>query len=287
MKKFAPTLVLVAALLLQSCASVINFMDPNGPVYQGSYAHVMQADTAEIKVVSYNIAWAKKASLATQELQHFPKIRGADIIFLQEMDMASVDLMARELGYNYIYHPGSIHNVNDKDIGNAILSRWQLTDGKKIIFPHKQSWNDRIRTATVATVHINDKRIRAYNVHTATIMMSEDKQLDQLESVVDDVRPNYDYVIIGGDFNTARPGSIKSVNALFVGAGFERATERAGFTARAFGLIPFTLDHIYIKGLDVVDCGTVEQAQASDHLPLWTTLRFEPPVPQLVNGRMF
>ena len=283
MKRIYPVIALGASVLLQSCASVVNFMDQDGPVYKGSYAQVQYADTTEIKVVSYNIAWAEKVELAIKELREFQNLRQADIVLLQEMDMVSVDRMAKELGYNYIYHPGSVHNMHDKDIGNAILSKWELSDAKKIIFPHKQSWNDRIRTATVATVNVNGKRVRAYNVHTATVLMKEAKQLDQLESVVDDVTDEFDYVVVGGDFNTARPGSVGRVKKLFAGAGFERATEKAGFTARAFGLFPFTLDHIYTKGLDVVECGKVEGAAASDHLPLWTTLRFKEATTQLAE----
>ena len=51
----------------------------------------------------------------------------------------------------------------------------------------------------------------------------------------------------------------------------------------AGGLIPFTLDHIYTKGLDVMACGKVEHAEASDHLPLWTTLRFKETTTQLAE----
>ena len=283
MKRVYPIVALGAGFFLQSCASVVNFMDPAGPVYKGSYAQVQYSDTMELKVVSYNIAWAEKVDLAIEELRRYDHLQDADILLLQEMDVASVERMARELGYNYIYHPGSVHNVHDKDIGNAILSKWQLSDDKKIIFPHKQSWNDRIRTATVATINVNGKRIRAYNVHTATVLMKEEKQLDQLESVVDDVTDEYDYVVVGGDFNTARPGSVGRVKKLFTRVGFERATEEAGYTARAFGILPFTLDHIYTRGLDVLDCGKIEGAEASDHLPLWTILRFKEATTQLAD----
>ena len=274
MKKFFFLIILAASLLFQSCAGVINFTDPNGPEYKGAYAHAALINDRDIKVVTYNIAWAKKTELATTELQNTPALQHADIILLQEMDAKSVDSMAKRLGYNYVYFPGCIHNLTDNDIGNAILSPWTLTDEKKLIFPHKQSWNDRIRLAAVATALIDGQRIRVYNVHTATVMMSEDNQFDQLESVVDDVSSDYDYVIVGGDFNTARPGSVERSQRLFANAGFSRAGEKAGFTARVLGLIPFTLDHIYSKGMDVLQSGVVRSAHASDHLPLWVDFRF-------------
>ncbi|MBN1482978.1 hypothetical protein EH223_13670 [candidate division KSB1 bacterium] len=283
MKRTYFIFALVGSILLYSCAGVVNFMDPKEPVYTASYVFAPYADISEIKIVSYNIAWAEKVDLAIEELRQFRDVQHADIVFLQEMDKAGVDRIARELQYNYIYHPGSIHSVNDKDIGNAILSKWRLTDAKKIIFPHKQSWNDRIRTATVATVNVHGKHIRAYNVHTATVLMPEEKRFDQIESVMQDVSSEFDFVIIGGDFNTARPGSVGRVERLFTDAGFERATKDAGYTAKVFGLIPLTLDHIYTKGLHVLECGTVQQAEASDHLPLWVTLRFKKVSPQFVE----
>lgn len=260
----------VASAIFQSCATVMNFMDPTGPGYYGTYSTGQLFDD-EVKVVSYNIAWAKNVNQAINELTRFPDLKDADIILLQEMDQISVEKMAQSLGYNFVYYPGSIHNIHAKDIGNAILSIWPMSNGKKLIFPHKQSWNDRIRTATVATVDINGLKIRTYNVHTATVLMNASKKLDQLESVVSDVSDEYDYVIIGGDFNTAWPGSIKSSSQLFEKAGFVRATQNAGFTARAFGVLPITLDHIFSKGLSLIECGKVEFAQASDHLPLWAS----------------
>jgi len=285
MKKHFLFLVLVAGFLFQSCASVINFTDPNGPEYKGAYAHAALINNRDVKVVTYNIAWAKKAELAKTELQNTPTLQHADIILLQEMDAKSVDSMAKKLGYNYVYFPGCIHNLTDNDIGNAILSPWTLTDEKKLIFPHKQSWNDRIRLAAVATVLIDGRRIRVYNVHTATVMMSEDKQFDQLESVLDDVPKDYDHIIIGGDFNTGRPGSVERSQQLFADAGFYRASQNAGYTSRILGIVPITLDHIYSRGMQVLQSGVVRSARASDHLPLWAVFRFNQPAKRLAAAQ--
>ncbi len=284
MKKLFLLAVVVISVLLQSCASVVNFMDPNGPEYRGFYASIQNASDDDIKVVSYNIAWAKEIDAAIDELTSLSALKDADLLLLQEMDVTAADRIARAVSMNYVYYPGCIHNMNDKDIGNAILSRWPISDEKKIIFPHKQSWNDRIRTATVATVHIAERRVRVYNVHTATVLMSEANQLDQLESVVDDMSGDYDKIIVGGDFNTARPGSVQRAERLFEEAGFVYATDDVGYTARAFGLFRVTLDHIFTRGMNVLDCGVAREAKASDHLPLWTRLRFnESPTP-LASG---
>jgi len=261
------------SVIFLSCASVINFTEPGGPQYYGHYASVESSDSIDIKIISYNIAWSANVDEAITEMKHYEELENADLILLQEMALDGVEKMARELNYNYIYCPGSIHYVHESDIGNAILSKWPLSEGEKVIFPHKQSWNDRIRTATVATAKVKGHSIRVYNVHTATVLMSERKQLDQLACVLEDVHDSDEMIIVGGDFNTARPGSVDKVHQLFLNAGFFYATRDAGYTVKAFGIVPFTLDHIYTRGLNVVDCGTVSQAKASDHFPLWASVR--------------
>jgi endonuclease/exonuclease/phosphatase family metal-dependent hydrolase len=280
-RKFFPILILLSGILLQSCAGVFNFLDADGPAYAGSYIAAPTLDDHLIKVVSYNIAWGKHIDQAIAELESFPELHDADILMLQEMDIHGVEKIAEHLECNFVYYPGSIHNLSHKDIGNAILSRWPMSDGKKMIFPHKQSWNNRIRTATVATVTIDGVRVRAYNVHTATVLMSDAKKLDQLEAVVDDVSPGYDCVLVAGDFNTVLPGSVSRSAALFEKAGFDYASADAGATFDVLGLLPLTLDHLFTKGLRVQASGVVKKARASDHFPLWAVFQQPQPPVQL------
>ena len=56
-----------------------------------------------------------------------------------------------------------------------------------------------------------------------------------------------------------------------VEAGFIRASEGIGYTAQEgpFGVIELELDHIFTKGMTVIDAGKVEATVASDHLPIW------------------
>jgi len=259
-----------------SSCTVYNFSDPAGPQFVGSHAVQKAAgQSGQIKIVSYNIAWGKHIDEAVNEMAVLPELRGADILLLQEMNIHGVKEIAERAGYNYLYYPGSIHPYNHSDIGNAILSAWPISESKKLILPHKQSWNDRIRTATVATITIHDIPIRIYNVHTATVMMSEAKRADQLLAVVADVNPNGERVIVGGDFNTVWRSSVQHSMNLFRAHGFVCASDTAGATVEALGLFPLCLDHFFVKGLQVISCGVEEDANASDHFPVWVVLDYK------------
>ena len=53
--------------------------------------------------------------------------------------------------------------------------------------------------------------------------------------------------------------------------GFSRASRDAGVTVeKAF--FNFTLDHVFVKGLELIESGTTE-TEASDHRPLWVLLK--------------
>jgi endonuclease/exonuclease/phosphatase family metal-dependent hydrolase len=41
--------------------------------------------------------------------------------------------------------------------------------------------------------------------------------------------------------------------------------------------VDLELDHLFVKGMEVVSSGKVEDAAASDHLPIWLSVRLEQP----------
>jgi endonuclease/exonuclease/phosphatase (EEP) superfamily protein YafD len=78
-------------------------------------------------------------------------------------------------------------------------------------------------------------------------------------------------VIVGGDFNTVSSRSIADLDDRFGGIGLERATRHVGVTTTRLP-ISFAMDHIYTRGMSVLDAGKHSQAKASDHLPVWAHL---------------
>jgi endonuclease/exonuclease/phosphatase family metal-dependent hydrolase len=271
---FWAVLVSFALVVVLSCGKTKNYTDPNRPFYSGRYTTGAPAFNDTILAVSYNVAFGKKIEMAIYDIDSAVELRGADVIMLQEMDAEGVQAIARETRLNYIYYPSAIHPKHDRDYGNAILSKWPLTDPRKIILPHEDPLRNQHRVAVSATANIGDIEVQVYSVHIEMYRLSPQKRLDQVDSIARSIRPGDDYVIIGGDFNTVLEVEVDVMANVLDNAGLERATEDMGWTSSTgpMGMIKLPLDHIFVKGLKVIETGKVRESEASDHIPIWVTL---------------
>ena len=233
-------------------------------------APVIPKEPHLVKVVSYNVKFGEKIERAVEELTTNPDLRDADIIMLQEMGPDGTDRIARALGYRYIYYPASIRNNGD-DFGNAVLTRWKIVGDQKVLLPHAHPVNGQRRIAVRTDIDINGHVVQAYSVHTETAWMGVEARVNQVRAVVasldDEIRP----AVIAGDFNTMEPAALPLFEDIFEDAGFERATDGVGHTCRA-GFFKFQFDHVFTRGVEIIRAGKVNDAEASDHLPVWVEL---------------
>jgi len=272
-----PVYISVLALAALSCGSTKNYLDPEGPRLEGHYAGARPpaATPDTVKVISYNVKFGRKVGTAIEELRSVPYLRLADIILLQEMDGDGVRTIADSLDLEYVYYPASVHRAHGKDFGNAVLSRWPMKDYRKVLLPYSKPADDQRRIAVGATVVAGELSIRVFSVHTETFWMNYDKRLAQADSLIRSVSGDYPNVVIAGDFNTPFSRNVRDITDAFGESGFIRASAGAGWTARVlpFGLWKAELDHIFVKGFEVVRSGRFEEGHASDHIPLWTILK--------------
>jgi endonuclease/exonuclease/phosphatase family metal-dependent hydrolase len=194
---------------------------------------------------------------------------------LQEMDAEGTERIARALAMDFVYYPAVRHPAEDRDFGNAILSRWPLSDDRKLVLPYHSRFRGMQRIAVSATVATPLGPVRFYSVHLETPggIASVNRQR-QAAAVIRDARP-YPRVIVAGDFNS------RTVGEVFEWYGFRWVTRDLGSTIRFFAW-----DHVFVRGLQVVSrrAGIVRDNQgASDHLPVWALLEVEPSGGQVVN----
>jgi endonuclease/exonuclease/phosphatase family metal-dependent hydrolase len=263
--------VLSASLALTSagCELAENYLDPNGPRYAGNYAVERDVEApAKLEVVTFNIKFGDHYDVAAEELASEPALTGADVVLLQEMDAPRTDAVARRLQMNYVYYPASVHE-NGRDFGNAVLSRWPIIADEKLILPHRDPRNGRIRIAVQSTIETPLGEISAYSVHNETPWLGPRGRLEQAQAVIDHALGAQLSLIVGGDFNTSDPGSVDETVDLFHSGGFAWASEGIGETAGIF-----TLDHIFVKELAPLTAGTVS-TNASDHRPAWAVVEFQ------------
>jgi len=254
----------VAILLLASCAHYVNYPDPAGPCFAGSFPALPDPDSA-LRVVTFNIQYARHIDGAIALLREDPRMRDADLLFLQEMDAPGTRRIAEALGLNYIYYPSVVHPAGH-DFGNAILSRWPIRDGKKIILPHLARFGGSQRIATAGTVDIDGTPVRLYSVHVALpTQVSGRGRREQLRAVLDDAADGPQRVIIAGDFNS------HGLGAFFAHTGFAWPSREIGSTERWFDV-----DQIFLRGFRLAAPGTIGVVRnnrgVSDHRPVWAVL---------------
>ena len=272
-----PVPIFIIFLAGFSCTVIKNYPNPERPEFSGNFATEEPVFDGSIKVVAYNIELSEEIDKAIEELGMTPELMDADILLLQEMDEDGVAKIAQRLQYNFVYYPASLHYKHKKNYGNAILSKWPIKDHRKIVLPYEHPMNRQIRIAAIATIIVGEFEILTYSVHTEMFWLGGKKKLDQVDSILRSVADHFDQVIIGGDFNTNTENGLEKTEELFVRAGFIRASKGVGPTSKVniLGMTNYRLDHIFVKGFTPIACGKCEDAQSSDHYPVWVALRLQ------------
>jgi endonuclease/exonuclease/phosphatase family metal-dependent hydrolase len=266
-------LLLSLGMASSACRTVENYDDPKGPLFEGKFSQDDPLFDGTLKVVTWNIAFGEEVEGAIDELSQSDELSAADILLLQEMDEAGVEAIAQALGLNYIYYPATVHSKHDKNFGNAILSKWPLSDPKKLILPHRNPKNDQIRIAAHALANIRGELVPVYSVHTETFWLGGEERADQIDTLIEDLPADYEYMIVGGDFNTLTPASVDELENRFKIAELDRSTAEAGPSIGLSG-VGLTLDQIFTKGFRIIQSGSFSGSDSSDHNPLWVELNF-------------
>lgn len=268
------TLLMLLAVLT-GCRSMKNYQGPNEPLFLGNHAESPPHFDGKIKAVTWNIKFSKEIEQAIAELNTVEELQGADILLLQEMDEAGVEAIARELKYNYVYFPASVHTHHDKNFGNAILAKWPMSAPAKVVLPHANPKNKQTRIASRAIVTVGETELLVYSVHTETFYLSGRKRAEQIGSLERDIGEEKATVIVGGDFNTFTPPGVAALERRLGQIGLTRVSKGSGPTFK-YGLLTFTVDHMLAKGVTVSEAGAWSQTEASDHFPVWVNLLVDP-----------
>jgi endonuclease/exonuclease/phosphatase family metal-dependent hydrolase len=259
--RYTGTLV-VALVTLAGCRTGRNYPEPAEPRYGGTTAVEAPRRNDTLRIVSFNIEFAKRVDSAIALLRSDTTLRGADVILLQEMDAPSTQRIAEALGMAYVYYPAIYHKRAKHDFGNAVLSRWPIVEDAKLILPHPSRYAGTNRTATAATLRVGDTLVRVYSTHLGTPLdVRGSRRREQLRAIVADAA-RFPLVVIAGDLNDHDVGRVAR------DAGYAWPTESGPRTTRLG-----RWDHIFLKGLKAPETnasGTVLDAyRISDHRPVW------------------
>jgi endonuclease/exonuclease/phosphatase (EEP) superfamily protein YafD len=261
--------LMAMAVAQAGCDMAQNYLDPEGPRYVGDHAGPPPAAGAELLLVSYNLANAEAIDRAIAVLSA-PPLAGADVLLMQEMDAPGCERVAAALKLRYVYYPASV-SPRGRDFGTAVLTRHPITSDRKLLLPHGDPLNGRRRNATAVTLDIGGRPLAAWSVHTSIFTLGLGARLDQAQAVADAASRAAGTVVVGGDFNTADPGSGRQTVALFAGRGLTWSSAGTGDTAYRAGL-GFVLDYLFTRGPPAREAGVWRGDAGSDHQPVWVRL---------------
>lgn len=257
-------ILLLAGVYFLTRTRLENYPDTDGPLFTGEYAGDPSGFDGDLKVVSYNLHFSEALKEILSDLQ---LISGIDVLLLQEAHETALERISQRLKMNYVYFPASVHQ-HGRNFGNAILSRWPLSDPEKIILPHKNPRNGQIRVTTKASVEVGSRMIHVYSVHFETLWLGQAKRMEQIRAQVASITPEEELVVVGGDFNAITSGGMRRIEALFMHADISLATSALGSTTN-MPWIGLSMDHIFSRGMQVLDAGVLRGTSGSDHLPIW------------------
>jgi endonuclease/exonuclease/phosphatase family metal-dependent hydrolase len=257
----------VLLFLCLACRPGVNYADPVSPRYAGS-ARVVRTPAARdtLRIVSFNIEYARETRRAAEILSTVPTLCEADIILLQEMTAPATRFLADSLHMRYVYYPAIHNRLLRRDIGEAILSRWPIVDDAKLILPSRSRYAKTQRIAAAATIQVRNQRIRVYSTHLGTPLdLGWKGRVAQLQSIIDNASM-FSLVVIGGDMNN------KDVGRIARDAGYVWATDTIPESS-AYG----RFDHFFVRGLTMLSSAGVGMQRVprsiSDHSPIWIRLR--------------
>lgn len=215
-----------------------------------------------LRIVSFNIEYAREYRRAAKVLSTAKPLRDADIILLQEMTAPATKFLADSLHMRFVYYPAIYNRIMRRDIGNAILSRWPITADSKLILPAKSRYAKTQRIATAATIRFNDRTIRVYSTHFGTPAdLGWKGRVAQLQRILDDAS-SYQSVVIGGDMNS------KDIGRVARDSQYVWPTDTIP-SSNAFG----RFDHFFVRRLITARTGTYRVPRTvSDHSPIWIQL---------------
>lgn len=129
-------------------------MERDGPRYAGAAPQRdpgIRARGDTLRIVTFNIAFARNVDAAIAVLSADTNLRAADVVLLQEMTADATQRIAGALKMGYAYYPAINHTRSRQDFGNAVLSRWPIVTDEKLILPHRSRYARTQRSATATT----------------------------------------------------------------------------------------------------------------------------------------
>lgn len=248
------------------------------------YAAVPSADT--VTLVSWNIAYGRECE------QHGDVVASldADVCLLQEVDVGCrrsgfrnvAQWLADRLEMNWVF-AGEFQEVGQgrpevaARTGQAILSRYPISDPQTIVFAHQARLRWRAsplqpRRGARMALRAKTGGLRIYNAHLESggNDASRDRQLRQMAQEA--ATAPHEPAVVGGDFNTGHAGHRSMLDVLQERGFLDAHSDHPAARRTSLGR-PHAIDWILVRGVTVAGAGVCDRYSGSDHFPVWARVR--------------
>ncbi|MCP2044424.1 endonuclease/exonuclease/phosphatase family metal-dependent hydrolase [Pontibacter sp. HSC-36F09] len=194
-------LYLSGLLLLISCAPSSRQSTPK---------HASETPVTQLRVMSYNIHHAnppsKKGMIELETIANVIRKESVDLVALQEVDVNiarsgnvnQAKALAELLGMHYYF--AKAIDFGGGEYGVAILSRFPLSDTRKVPLPEEAEPKAEDRVVALATVQLpGGQRILFGSTHLD--VLSSDNRLQQVQTINNIAEAQEGPFILAGDFN--------------------------------------------------------------------------------------
>lgn len=218
-----------------------------------------ELDSADIDVINWNIHKGNDPDWMS-DLK--PMAAESDLMIFQEVSFNSDDWHSVVRGRHRSFAPG----YRTSGLLSGVMTLSSAAPLMQCNLSIREPWL-RSPKATVITEYgltNTEQTLLVINIHAVNFTFGVSDFTEQLRRALDIVDEHDGPVLLSGDFNTWRMRREEILQDMAGRLGLERLEYDEDHRRRAFGL---PLDHIYVRGLRVVDA-TTSDVDSSDHNPM-------------------
>jgi Metal-dependent hydrolase len=198
--------------------------------------------------------------LHSQRIRHWP-------------DVSQFEFLADSVWPHYAYGKNAI--ADGRHHGNAVLSKFPFVESGNI---NLSPWRFASRSLLHGSVDLpNGKKLHLVCLHLGLIGLERRDQLRRLNQHLEQVLPQHDAVLVGGDFNDWTGRQVKRLLDPALGLRECFQTRHQSFARTFPARFPLLqVDRLYYRGLELDECQRLDAPQwreLSDHIPLLARFR--------------
>lgn len=221
-----------------------------------------ELDASTIRLVSWNI---HKQTGQNWKRDYDKLARGADLVLFQEASLSTVSINDLDASMHWSFAPG--YRTNGKITGVLTLSSIKPLVQCSFVNLEPIFRTPKATSITQYGLSGTDETLIVVNVHAVNFTLGMGAYRDQFNQIAATLSQHSGPLILSGDFNTWRARRAELVEALAARLDLEELQFADDHRVRFLGQ---ALDHIYVRGLSVVQADT-SSVETSDHNPMSVT----------------